>query len=190
MASTATLNWTPFGGSTTGQRLEYRDTRSVSNTWQTVSGYGLLAPTVNTIQVPTLLDNVLYEFRIVSICSATENPSLSTKGIGFTCPLLLITPGIDNLQVSYTGIGASITGYVLSLYDASGTLLETRNNTTTSTTVQTYIFDELESNTDYQVRLTLVSGTYSKDCSLKTAHTLIPVVAACVAPTLTSAEIS
>lgn len=161
-----TLNWTPGAGSST-QDVEYK--LNTAGTWTTaVTG---LLPATTTYTINGLLDNRIYNFRILTNC-AGGSPAYSApiSQINIICPTVTTTVTDTSVSYSFSPIGGDITAYTVDLLDAAGTsVLQTQ--TPTITTPITGTFSTLTAGTSYNVRVTATAGTFNKVCPLNSVTT-------------------
>lgn len=157
------LNWTPAGGlNSTGQEVRYK--LSTTSTWTTAATVGA---TTDEYTVTGLLDNTIYDFQIVNLCSF-GGPTTGTtfQTVNLTCPTVTTTPTYNSVGFSYTNLGASVTEYRVDLLNAAGTtVLAFKNITATGTTISDS-FTGLSATTNYQLRVTVKAGMFSKQCAL------------------------
>jgi hypothetical protein len=170
-----TLNWTAGGGAAS-QDVQYK--LASSNTWIT---HVNVAGNVTTTTITGLQDNLIYDFRIVTNCSGgTPAPGTSTQQINIICPTVTTTVTDTTVAYSFTNVGGSTSGYTVHLLDSAGTtILQTQTPTIASTVTGT--FSTLTQSTAYKVRLTIIAGTFNKQCTAVNATTTATPV--CNAPT-------
>lgn len=178
----ATLNWTAGGGgNSTGQRVDYKQNSSA--TWLQFGG--LLSPSANTVTVTGLLDNVIYDFRIVNLCSdgGPTNSPVDTKVL-ITCPSVTYTDLPTSIAYQFSHLGGDVTKYVVELLNAAGTaVLDTKTHLAPSGTIAS-TFTGLTPSTNYGVRITVYAGTsfqFAKTCPVSNRTTAAPNP--CNAPT-------
>lgn len=178
MAS-ATLNWTPAGGSSTGQRVEYR-VKSVGGSWTVFSS---VSASVNTVTVTGLADNTIYEFRVVNMCSGGDVASFNAEGVNQTCVSQSHSVTATSCTVTFPHLGGEVSKYNIKIYQTiGGTLISSVDKTgpfTGGSTV-THTFTGLTSGAGYYVQITPYVGTYSlPNCSEFDILTTAP---SCAAP--------
>jgi hypothetical protein len=186
---TATLTWTPAGGSNSAsQDVQYRVRGAGSwTTFQTVSA------STATLPITGLTDNVIYEFRVVNNCTVGgPTPSNEDEDIKFTCPVLTVTDTYNSVSVSFTHLGGAVNAYDIQLLNTAGnTVLSTFAVSSPSGTVS-HTFTGLTASTSYNVRvIPKATGdtAYSKtDCALSAVTT--DGTPTCDAPTSVSASLS
>jgi hypothetical protein len=171
------LNWTPAGGlNSTGQEVRYK--LSTTSTWTTAATVGA---TTDEYTVADLLDNTIYDFQIVNLCSF-GGPTTGTtfQTVNLTCPTVTTTPTYNTVAYSFPNLGASITEYRVDLLNAAGsTVLAFKNIAASGSTISDN-FVGLSASTNYQLRVTVKTGTFSKQCALVPfATTALP---SCSAP--------
>lgn len=185
MAS-ATITWVPAGGVSTSQDIQYK--ASTSGIWIT---YASVGPTISTATIPGLIDNVIYDFRIVDDCSyGGPSPSGEDHKIKITCPIVTITPTYNTVGYSFVHLGGSISKYVVELLNSVGATLATNTHTSPTGTI-TGTFTSLIPTTSYKIRVTVYAGpsfTFNNVCSAQNFTTGAPPV--CNPPTGVSATIS
>jgi hypothetical protein len=155
------LNWTPAGGlNSTGQQVQYK--QSSSSTWITVTTVG---PSTTTYTATGLLDNVIYDFQIVNLCTyGGPTSGTSFQSINLTCPTVQVTPTFNSASFSFSNLGGSVTEYKVDLLDASGSSVIASKNTVAPTGTISDSFTGLDPQTNYQIRVTVKAGTYTKQC--------------------------
>ena len=174
MAS-ALISWTPGGGGNiASQQVEYR-VQGASNWTSAITG---LSASTSSYTITGLTANVLYEFRVVSICSIGGPINSSTMtGITWSCPTITLTPTHNTITYSFSNLGGSISGYQVDLLASNQTTV-IQSLTTTSGVFNS---GSITSSTTYYVRLTLSASTYTNVCtSVSTATTAAPT---CPPPT-------
>lgn len=156
------LNWTPAGGlNSTGQQVQYK--LSTDSTWTTAA---TLSASAATYTVNSLLDNTIYDFRVVNLCSfggPTSGTNFQT--INLTCPTVSVTPTYNSVSFSFTNLGASVTEYRADLLNAAGSLVLAFKNITAAGVTISDSFVGLSASTDYQLRITVKAGTFSRVCT-------------------------
>lgn len=169
-----TLTWTPGAGATS-QDVQYK--LSTSGTWIT---HATVGAAITTSTISGLSDNLIYDFRVVTVCAGGNTPSTGTQQINIICPTVTVTKTHNTASYSFTHIGGSITGYTVQLLNAAGTtVLQTQAPSITSPVSGT--FTGLTAVTSYNIRVTVIAGTFSKECSLNAFTTDSTPV--CNAPT-------
>jgi hypothetical protein len=187
MAS-ATINWTPAGGTSTGQRVEYR-VKSVGGSWTVFS---TVSATVNTATITGLADNTVYEFRVVNLCSGGEIASFNVEGINQTCVTPSNAPTSTSTTVSFPHLGGEVSKYNIKLYANTTplTLITSVDKTgpfTGGSTVS-HTFTGLTAATVYVIMITPYVGTYAlTNCATFDFLTVAPT---CGTPTSVTASLS
>lgn len=185
MAS-VTLNWTPAGGSSTGQRVEYR-IKSVGGSWTVAS---TLSSTANTTTISSLADNTVYEFRVVNMCSGGDIASMNVEGVKQTCPTASYSVTATSGTITFPHLGGEVSKYTIKLYSSSMTLINSVDKTgpfTGGSTVS-HTFSGLTAGNSYVVMITPFVGTYSlPDC---TSFNFLTTAPTCSAPTGVTATLS
>lgn len=168
----AVLTWTP--ATNISQDIQYR-TISGTTTWNLFSSLG---PSANTETITGLLDNRIYEFRVVNNCSngGVAYSNLDTD-VKLTCPTVSYTMGSTLNFYSFTHLGGDITKYEVLIYASDGTtLLSTNIHDAPSGTVNGSFTST--ASTTYKVEVRVYAGnapgiyTYSKVCPQDTVVTL------------------
>lgn len=163
---TANLSWPAPGTATsTGQDVQYK-LRS-SGTWIT---YQTVPGDVNTMVIPGLLDNRLYDFQVVNHCQhsgTSSSPLGSTANV--TCPALTVTTTASQVAVSFNHLGGDITKYTVQLLAADRTTLVASQNVTVFSTPNNVYFNGLPAHTAYFVniipQIVDISKTYYGTCN-------------------------
>jgi hypothetical protein len=187
MATTANLTWAPAGGVTSqNQDVQYK--AASSTTWITYANVGA---TVSSASITGLIDNTIYDFRVVNNCTYSgPTPAMATQNAKITCPAVTIFPGYDHVDYSFVHLGADISKYVVDLLDASDAVLLT--NTITSFPIPiSSSFSGLVPSTNYKLRITVYAGAafaYNKQCEAQAFATSAPPT--CDAPTVVVATLS
>ena len=178
-----TLNWT-VGVGATSQNVQYK--KSTDAVWVTFS---TVAGNATTETVTGLVDNYIYDLRIVTNCaSGSPAPSQTIQKINFTCPAVTTTKTSASISYSFSDAGASITSYQVKLFNSAGDT-EVASSTPTGTTTRTGTFSSLSSSTTYKLRVIPVAGTFSKtDCAFVSITTDAPAV--CALPTAVTATLA
>lgn len=184
-----TLNWTPAGGpNSTGQNVQLRQQGSV--TWLTANDVPL-GPSVSQYAISGLLDNQLYDFQIINICSfGGPIDSEDIEAALLTCPALTVNATGTSVTVSFSHLGGSIDKYVVRLYNEDNTLSSTHIINTGLTGTISYTFTDLTTSTTYKVKVEPSIGVnYLKtNCDLVVVTTSAPPT--CNAPTNVIATLS
>lgn len=177
-----TLNWT-VGVGATSQNVQYK--LATDPTWTTFSTVG---GGVTTETVTGLLDNYIYDFRVVTVCSGgTPAGSTSTQQINFVCPSVGLTATDTSISYSFLELGGSVTGYTVKLFGADG-LTELASQTPSGTSTRSGSFTGLSALTTYKVLVIATASTFTSSCSQNTiATTATP---ACNPPTGVTATLS
>lgn len=160
-----TLNWTT-GGSAASQDVQYK--LASSGTWVT---HSTVAGNATTATINGLQDNLIYDFRIVTNCSGgSPAPSTLAQQINLICPSVTTSVTDTTVSYSFTNVGGSTTAYTLHLLDSVGTtVLQTQTPAISATVSGT--FSGLTQSTTYKVRVTIIAGTFNKQCTPVTAST-------------------
>lgn len=179
MAS-VTLNWTPAGGSSTGQRVEYR-VKSVGGSWTVAS---TVSSSTNTATITGLADNTVYEFRIINACTGGDVASMNAEGIKQTCPTPSHSVTANSVTVTFPHVGGEITKYNIKISQTvGGALISSVDKTgpfTAGSTVS-HTFSGLTAGTGYYIQITPFVGTYSLlNCA---EFDILTVAPTCSAPT-------
>lgn len=186
--ATSSITWTPVGGSnSTGQTVQYK--LASDSSWVAHSSVG---PNVSAATITGLTDNLIYDFRVVNICSVGGTlPSPLDQAINITCPTINLTPTYNSLAYSYTHLGGSINSYLVELLNAGNTVVSSQTVSSPSSIVSGN-FTGLASSSIYRTRITAYaigsSETFNKVCLSSDATTSAPPT--CSAPTSVSATLS
>lgn len=161
-----TLNWTPGAGSST-QDVDYK--LNAAGTW-TSAVTGLL-PATTTYTINGLLDNKIYNFRVVTNCVGGTPASSSTiSQINIICPAVTTTVTDTSASYSFSPIGGDVTAYTVDLLDTAGTSVLATQTPSVSTPI-TGTFSGLTASTSYNIRVTATAGTFNKVCPLNSVTT-------------------
>jgi hypothetical protein len=158
------LSWTPAGGiNSTGQQVQYKE--AIASTWVVATSLGASA---NSYTVSGLLDNVIYDFRIVNLCAfGGPAPGNVFQIIDIICPTVATTPTHNSVAFNFSHpSGTSLTEYRVDLMNAAGTsVLAFKNIVPVSSSVSDS-FTGLSATTNYNLRVTCKAETYTKVCPL------------------------
>lgn len=171
-----TLSWT-IGVGATSQNVQYKlSTSSTYITFSTISG------TATTETVTGLSDNLLYNFRIISICSGgAPAPSAVVTRINIICPSLTTTVTSTTISYSFNEVGGDVSSYVVKLFNSAGTA-EVATSTPTGTATRTGTITGLAASSTYKLRVVPTAGSITKtDCPFVNVTTAAPPV--CNIPT-------
>lgn len=179
------LNWTPAGGlNSTGQQVQYKQASSA--TWITAATLGASA---NTYTINSLLDNVIYDFQIVNLCTyGGPTTGTSFQTINIICPTVQSTPTHNSVSFSFPDLGGSVTEYRVDLLNAAGTTIIAFKNITSLGVTIADNFAGLDPVTNYQLRVTVTAGAFSRQCPLVPFSTT--AVPTCDAPSNLTATIN
>lgn len=183
MAQT-TLSWVPAGGvNSLSQAVQYR--KKGDTAWTTFSTE---TPSISSKTVTGLLDNQLYEFRVLNHCAVGGDISSGMmEGVKFTCPTVTYTKTYESITVSFSHLGGSIDAYDVKLYNSANTLISTYSVSSPLNSTITHTFDSLSPASTYTVRVVPHAEGYSKtDCLVTTITT--NDAPTCSAPTVLSAN--
>jgi hypothetical protein len=155
------LNWTPAGGlNSTGQQVQCK--LSTASTWSNLT---TLSASASTYTVTSLVDNTIYDFRVVNLCSfggPTSGTSFQT--VNLTCPTVTVTPTYNSVSFNFWDLEASVTEYRIDLLNSAGSLVLAFKNITAAGGMISDSFVGLSATTSYQLRVTVKAGTFSKVC--------------------------
>ena len=160
-----TLNWTPGGGANIiNQKVQYKPVYNTNWTLFTNGTYptGLLPASLATVPITGLLENTLYQFRIVSVCQVGGDiVGNETTAIKWLCPTIQTSSTYNTISYQIPDQGQGITGYTFQLLDASLNVIQTK-------TTLTGVFDSssLAPSTGYFIKLILQSNnTLTNNCT-------------------------
>lgn len=162
-----TLTWTP-GASASNQDVQYK-LSTEPTIWTTHSN---VAAGVATATINGLLDNRIYDFRVVTNCAGGISTSAATQQINILCPTVNTNPSSTTIGYSFShDTTSSITAYTAKIFDTTGTTLIS-SQTPSGTTTRTGSFTGLIASTNYKIRIEITAGTFSKtNCSFVSATT-------------------
>jgi hypothetical protein len=157
------LSWTPAGGlNSTAQQVQYK--LSSSSTWLVA---GTLSASANSYTVDDLDENTIYDFRIINMCSyGGPTPGAPFQTIDFVCPEVTITTTYNSVSFSFAHVGGSVTEYRVDLLNAAGSSIIAFKNITSPGSTVANSFTGLSNETNYKLRITLKTGTYTEQCPL------------------------
>jgi hypothetical protein len=180
--ATVTLTWTPTNNATsTGQQVQRK--LASSPTWVTIATVGAsIATYVDT----TAADNVLYDYRVLNVCSVGGPTSSGvTQASKIICPTVTVTNpqtgAANTLLVSYPTLSGDVSYDSIQLFASNGTT-SVQGPFDISGSGQgagTYTFTSLTYSTSYVVKIGLTDGTFIKFCSYNGSVGTAP---ACGAP--------
>jgi hypothetical protein len=171
------LTWTPAGGlNSTGQQVQYKDV--VSPDWVTVA---TVSRTTSSYTISSLNYNVIFEFRIISICTyGGPSPSNSFRSINISCPTVTVNPSYDSVSFSFEQLGASITDYQVDLLSGVDSSM-IASQTIHTTNPVTGSFSGLTFSTSYQLVITPRAAEFTRECPpIPFTTTALPI---CYPPT-------
>lgn len=166
------INWSPAGGTNSlSQLVQYK--LATSATWITFS---TVASGIATETITGLLDNRIYDFRVVDNCAVGGPISgQPIQRIKFICPALTITPTYNSVSATFPNMYGDITKYVIQLLDSSGNnVLGTLETTDITPATYTKTFSSLSALTTYKIRITMYAGAtfdYSTICTAQSFTT-------------------
>lgn len=168
------LSWTPAGGlNSTGQQVQYKV--SSSSTWLVAT---TLSASANFYTVESLLENTIYDFRVVNMCSfGGPTPGSAFQTIDFVCPDdVTITPTFNSVSFSFSHVGGNVTEYRVDLLNAAGSSVIAFKTITSPGSTVTDSFTGLSNETNYKLRIIPKAGSYTESCALEAfATSALPV---------------
>jgi hypothetical protein len=166
------LSWTPAGSLiSVSQQVQYK--AAASSTWLVAA---TLSATANSYTVEGLEDNTIYDFRIVTDCAfGGPTPSASYQIIDFVCPHLTITPDYESVSFSFIHSGGSVDSYLVELTDDVFNEIFASTSFPLPSGALTHTFTDLDQNTDYGLRITIVADVYSEECRTEFTTAFNPV---------------
>jgi hypothetical protein len=151
---TATITWLPAADAIE-QAVQYKLGSAIA--WTTDPT--VLTGSANTLTIIDLLDNLIYDFRVITYClTGTPSTGNASSNINMICPT--VTRVITDTTISYnfTALGGSVTSYVIDLLDSGGsTILQSK-------TTISGIFTGLTPLTTYSIRVKTHASTFIKTC--------------------------
>lgn len=176
------LSWTPtVCSSPLGQRVEYR--KKSDSTWTL---FAIVPCEVSSVTIVNLEDEILYEFRVGSICSeGGQDRSVSYTAyevqIKQKCPEpITITPDQTSVTFEFLGSIGDIDSYDVYLYDENNNELEVQN--VLNDTIVTGSFTNLTSETVYKIKVapkSYFNNFVKLDCAVIEFETLVPDLIDC-----------
>lgn len=187
-----TLNWkVAEGPNSEGQNVQFK--RKEDNIWLTHNDIPL-SPFVTSYTISGLLDNQLYSFQVVNLCTlGGPINSMSAEGINITCASVTVTPTASSLIVQFPHLGGSINQYTITLYGTGSTgneePLEVFVLNSNFSGTLTHTFTGLVPDTQYKIKVVPAANNYEKtNCGLITASTASASV--CLSPSNVTATLS
>jgi hypothetical protein len=164
--ATAHLTWTPASG--VQQEVKYKKLSDPSYMFQIVDN------TVNSVDIPDLDDNVVYEFLIVNQCVYNYEASTSSQQDAFvTCPALTIDQAALSLTVHFSHVGGEVSQYVVQLYQMPAETFVTEGTISSPTSSMSWTFNSLSSNTNYKIKvIPKIGSSFENDACSITQRTL------------------
>lgn len=166
------LSWTP-GANVISQLVKYKlatVAATPESNWTTFGNS--LAANANSVTVTGLTDNVIYDFKIVSVCQNDITSSSPTvQQVKITCASVTITATSDTVNYNFTPVGGSVNTYSVQLLNAAGTsVLQTQ--TPSGSPNLSGSFTGLTGSTTYNIRVIQTAGSFTKnDCALSSFTT-------------------
>lgn len=209
--ATTTLNWTPCGSGSDGVNLYYGKTRIVTGTPTGGTGWILytgapLSPSLGTVTISGLDDNVEYSYYLYCHCPSAGNGPLVSFGplIKYACPTVTTLSPLSN-GLSYTltvppsannsGTWIQVINVDILSADQSSIINAQQFATPFSSTISSS-FSGLESSTSYNFRVyytTQSPQTRISVCSITPFNTSIACAPATIIvnnPTATGFDVS
>jgi hypothetical protein len=165
--ATAHLTWTPSTG--LQQEVQYKKASDASFTvYQTVSS------STNTIDIPGLDPNTVYEFLILNQCVyGLQTPSSTEEAALITCPTITVEQGGTSLSVSVTDLDGEVDSFQYELRLAADNSLVTAGSGSVPATNPVAVFEGLDPNTYYIIKVIPKIGTsFENDTCSVTQRTL------------------
>lgn len=164
------ITWVPSSnGSAISQNIEYK--KSIDSTWTIHSN---VSPVTNIGSITGLDDNVIYDFRVSSVCLyGGPTPSSPFSLIKIVCPVVTLTKTFNSVSYSFPHPGGSISGFTVELLSSTSVILFTQTPTIGATMTGT--FSGLTPSTAYKVRLKVTAGSFSQTCAPQDITTDNPV---------------
>ncbi len=158
---TAIVNWeidTNFN--IDEQLVQYKV--STSSTWITAS---TVSATTTNYTITSLLDDILYNIRVVSDCRyGGPAPSIIQNIINITCPSITLSSTTNSISYSFTNSSIYNTGFIINLLNSDNTIILNTQNPLISTSISG-IFTGLDLNTSYNIQLIISSNSFNKICT-------------------------
>lgn len=182
--ATINLSWTPDNGPTSVSQTVQRKLASDSTWADLATG---LATTANSYSDTTAVENTLYDYRVLNVCSAGGPTASGTvQADKMVCPDITttITSGEEDV-ISWTVAATTndVTITTIVIIDGNGTTVET--NTVNAATAQSGTYDTGQDyGATYTVRATITDGVFTQVCDRTVTIGSAP---ACGAPTGLSA---
>ena len=173
-----TLSWTAATG-VTSQLVQYK--LATESSW---TDYGYVALGATSATISDLLDNYIYDFRVLTSCdSGTLTASGQTSQINIVCPTITTSVTGTTINYSFSALNGSVTGYVVKLYNSAGTSVLFTSTPSLSNTTIAGTFSSLTNSTTYKLELTVNADTKFKVCPQITVVTNTSSASSCNPPT-------
>lgn len=162
--ATINLSWTPDNGPTSVSQTVQRKLASGSTWADLATG---LATTDNSYSDTTAVDNTLYDYRVLNVCSAGGPTASGTvQADKLVCPAITTSLTSGEEDVITWSVAATTNDAVIAtilIIDGGGTTVET--NTVNAATAQSGTYDTGQDyGATYTVRVNITDGVFSKVC--------------------------
>lgn len=152
----ATVTWDPGAGGS-DQILQYK--LSAAGSWTDVS----LGPTVDSYNLSGLLEDRLYDFRIVTVCDGAQLNTETVQEIVITCPEAETSSTSTSVTLAFTSASTDIDSYQIVWKDPGDNVVATADIPNTGGVNDTV--SGLNPSTKYTATVTIHAGDFTKTCS-------------------------
>lgn len=170
---TATLNWIPNPDNTSEQIVQYR--LAGASSWNTFGSP--LPPTANSVEIPSQLNDRVYEYQILSTCTSGGNAQSTIVSKAYlTCPIVTLVQNATSISYSFPSAGGDITMYQVDLLNAGNALLQSKQHNLPLSPTLNGTFVGLTPSTNYSLRVSVHIGdncVYCRTCDLIPANTTV-----------------
>lgn len=160
--ATATINWTPPGGTySQNQDVSYKTMQA--STWNL---HSVVSAATSSAVITGLSDNVIYHFRITNNCAfGTNAPSNISEAMYITCPVMTLDPTVDTVDFSFSHLGGDISHYTVELLNTVDTVIAGTDFFSPGATISE-TFGGLSPENTYKVLVTVfAAGVYTPSFS-------------------------
>lgn len=157
--ATIVLNWTPAGGTNSTSQIVQRKT--VGGTFINLA---TLSNSANTYTDTTALDNIVYLYQIVTMCSlGGPIDTVDVQVVKITCPTITPTVTGNSVSIALAALTGTSVNYQSISLSVGGSNVFTQSLTGQAS--QTVTVPSLSYSTTYTYIVTLSAGSSTKTCT-------------------------
>lgn len=155
--ATAILTWTPGGGGGS-QVVQYK--KSTESSW---TNYSTLSSAATGETIIGLVDNTIYNIRILNNCSSGSGSTVTNTAAAVKCPTVSVNATDSTARIMFPHLSGDVDKYVIVLSDNANAVVEsvTLNGPFDSSIF--HVFDSLDSNSNYSVKVTPSAKTFTNN---------------------------